>query len=239
MIQLCTPGGVQTQRLALMSSCWVCPTGLGILLDVALGNENLEIWTLAQDKECDLTGYLRGKLQYKNRLQYMVTRGILKWIPSPKPQGSPGAELTPTSYLCQPQSYSYSLHPSLPHNQCVSLYLSPPSPSPSPTPQLTFKSTSLWLSSYNSGKASWDSMGGLRDLLVGETKAFKSENLIPFGNWRCPHGVADFLHGWVSSCSFGRCSALLLIFVCFVLLLLFHRCLYPRPALNLLLIEDR
>ncbi|XP_034378197.1 interleukin-34 isoform X2 [Arvicanthis niloticus] len=44
---------------------------LGILLDVALGNENLEIWTLTQDKECDLTGYLRGKLQYKNRLQYM------------------------------------------------------------------------------------------------------------------------------------------------------------------------
>lgn len=44
---------------------------LGVLLGVALGNENLEMWTLAQDKECDLTGYLRVKLQYRNRLQYM------------------------------------------------------------------------------------------------------------------------------------------------------------------------
>ncbi|KAL6061789.1 hypothetical protein STEG23_022377 [Scotinomys teguina] len=45
--------------------------GLEILLGMALGNENLEMWTLTQDKECDLTGYLRVKLQYKNRLQYM------------------------------------------------------------------------------------------------------------------------------------------------------------------------
>ncbi|XP_038168806.1 interleukin-34 isoform X1 [Arvicola amphibius] len=44
---------------------------LGILLGMTLGNENLEMWTLTQDKECDLTGYLRVKLQYKNRLQYM------------------------------------------------------------------------------------------------------------------------------------------------------------------------
>ncbi|EGW04120.1 Interleukin-34 [Cricetulus griseus] len=29
------------------------------------------MWTLTQDKECDLTGYLRVKLQYRNRLQYM------------------------------------------------------------------------------------------------------------------------------------------------------------------------
>ncbi|CAO2609952.1 Il34 [Lemmus lemmus] len=43
----------------------------GILLGMTLGNENLEMWTLTQDKECDLTGYLRVKLQYKNRLQYM------------------------------------------------------------------------------------------------------------------------------------------------------------------------
>ncbi|GAB1293654.1 Interleukin-34 [Apodemus speciosus] len=59
------------------TQCTIMPWGLawlyclGILLDVALGNENLEIWTLTQEKECDLTGYLRGKLQYKNRLQYM------------------------------------------------------------------------------------------------------------------------------------------------------------------------
>ncbi|KAH0513285.1 Interleukin-34 [Microtus ochrogaster] len=38
---------------------------------MTLGNENLEMWTLTQDKECDLTGYLRVKLQYKNWLQYM------------------------------------------------------------------------------------------------------------------------------------------------------------------------
>lgn len=44
---------------------------LGILLGMTLGNKNLEMWTLTQDKECDLTGYLRVKLQYKNRLQYM------------------------------------------------------------------------------------------------------------------------------------------------------------------------
>uniref|UniRef100_A0A8C2LHQ1 Interleukin 34 n=1 Tax=Cricetulus griseus TaxID=10029 RepID=A0A8C2LHQ1_CRIGR len=44
---------------------------LGILLGLALGNQNLEMWTLTQDKECDLTGYLRVKLQYRNRLQYM------------------------------------------------------------------------------------------------------------------------------------------------------------------------
>ncbi|XP_008833201.1 interleukin-34 [Nannospalax galili] len=44
---------------------------LGILLGMALGNENLEVWTVTQEKECDVTGYLRVKLQYKNRLQYM------------------------------------------------------------------------------------------------------------------------------------------------------------------------
>nr|XP_044998067.1 interleukin-34 isoform X2 [Jaculus jaculus] len=44
---------------------------LGILLGMALGNESLEMWPMTQDKECDVTGYLRVKLQYKNRLQYM------------------------------------------------------------------------------------------------------------------------------------------------------------------------
>ncbi|XP_012868420.1 PREDICTED: interleukin-34 [Dipodomys ordii] len=44
---------------------------LGILFGMALGNESLEVWPLAQNKECDITGYLRVKLQYKNRLQYM------------------------------------------------------------------------------------------------------------------------------------------------------------------------
>ncbi|KAM4833593.1 interleukin-34 isoform 2-T2 [Thomomys bottae] len=44
---------------------------LGILFGMALGHESLEVWRLAQNKECDATGYLRVKLQYKNRLQYM------------------------------------------------------------------------------------------------------------------------------------------------------------------------
>ena len=85
LIQLCTAGGVHTV-LGLIGSRWLWPTGLGILLGMTLGNENLEMWTLTQDKECDLTGYLRVKLQYKNRLQYLVMgrapNGSL--FPSPK-----------------------------------------------------------------------------------------------------------------------------------------------------------
>ncbi|XP_032140320.1 interleukin-34 isoform X2 [Sapajus apella] len=44
---------------------------LGILLSVALGNEHLEMWPLTQSEECTVTGFLRDKLQYRNRLQYM------------------------------------------------------------------------------------------------------------------------------------------------------------------------
>ncbi|XP_073911802.1 interleukin-34 isoform X5 [Castor canadensis] len=44
---------------------------LGILLGMALRSDSLEVWSLTQNKECDVTGYLRVKLQYKNRLQYM------------------------------------------------------------------------------------------------------------------------------------------------------------------------
>ncbi|XP_049719559.1 interleukin-34 isoform X4 [Elephas maximus indicus] len=44
---------------------------VGILLGMALGNEGLEVWPLTQGEECTFTGYLRDKLQYKNRLQYM------------------------------------------------------------------------------------------------------------------------------------------------------------------------
>ncbi|XP_075851900.1 interleukin-34 isoform X2 [Microcebus murinus] len=42
---------------------------LGILLGMAL--EGLEVWSLTQREECAVTGFLRDKLQYKNRLQYM------------------------------------------------------------------------------------------------------------------------------------------------------------------------
>ncbi|XP_039077476.1 interleukin-34 isoform X1 [Hyaena hyaena] len=44
---------------------------LGILLGMALGNEDLEMWPLTQSDECAVTGFLRDKLQYRNRLQYM------------------------------------------------------------------------------------------------------------------------------------------------------------------------
>ncbi|XP_074226557.1 interleukin-34 isoform X3 [Camelus bactrianus] len=43
---------------------------LGILLGMALGNEGLELWPLTQSEECAITGFLRDKLQYRNRLQY-------------------------------------------------------------------------------------------------------------------------------------------------------------------------
>ncbi|XP_061242679.1 interleukin-34 isoform X3 [Bos javanicus] len=44
---------------------------LGILLGMALGNEGLEPWPLTRSDECAITGFLRDKLQYRNRLQYM------------------------------------------------------------------------------------------------------------------------------------------------------------------------
>ncbi|XP_074226558.1 interleukin-34 isoform X4 [Camelus bactrianus] len=47
---------------------------LGILLGMALGNEGLELWPLTQSEECAITGFLRDKLQYRNRLQYTRAR---------------------------------------------------------------------------------------------------------------------------------------------------------------------
>ncbi|KAG8523672.1 Interleukin-34 [Galemys pyrenaicus] len=38
---------------------------------MALGNEGSEVWPVAQSQECVSTGFLREKLQYRNRLQYM------------------------------------------------------------------------------------------------------------------------------------------------------------------------
>ncbi|KAM5262447.1 interleukin-34 [Ctenodactylus gundi] len=43
----------------------------GILFGMALGNTSVEVWPLTQNKECTVTGFLRDKLQYRNRLQYM------------------------------------------------------------------------------------------------------------------------------------------------------------------------
>lgn len=44
---------------------------LGIFLGLTLGNKDLQVRPLAQNEECDVTGFLRDKLQYRNRLQYM------------------------------------------------------------------------------------------------------------------------------------------------------------------------
>ncbi|KAK2085428.1 hypothetical protein P7K49_036728 [Saguinus oedipus] len=55
----------------LMCPCRMWSTDLGILLSMALGNEHLEMWPLTQREECTVTGFLRDKLQYRNRLQYM------------------------------------------------------------------------------------------------------------------------------------------------------------------------
>lgn len=44
---------------------------LWTLLGMALGHKGLKVWPLTQSEECEVTGFLREKLQYKNRLQYM------------------------------------------------------------------------------------------------------------------------------------------------------------------------
>lgn len=56
----------------MCSSC-ARSADLGLLLGMALGNQGLEMWPLTQNEECAVTGFLRDKLQYRNRLQYMVT----------------------------------------------------------------------------------------------------------------------------------------------------------------------
>ncbi|XP_023611832.1 interleukin-34 [Myotis lucifugus] len=78
---------------------------LGILLGMALGNQDLEVWPLTQSKECALTGILRDRLQYGNRLQYMVTRWPPPWPPTQAPwlMGRRGLDLQgPSLDLCQP-----------------------------------------------------------------------------------------------------------------------------------------
>ena len=64
-------------RRWLTCSCCVRSTDLGILLGMALGNEGLEVWPLTRSEACAITGFLRDKLQYRNRLQYMVTTSAL------------------------------------------------------------------------------------------------------------------------------------------------------------------
>lgn len=44
---------------------------LSVLLGMILGNKGLQVRPLSQSEECDATGFLREKLQYRNRLQYM------------------------------------------------------------------------------------------------------------------------------------------------------------------------
>ena len=56
---------------------------------MALGNEGLEMWPLTQAEECAVTGFLRDKLQYRNRLQYMASVSALAEAPAQAP-GLPG-----------------------------------------------------------------------------------------------------------------------------------------------------
>lgn len=89
----------------LMCSCWARSTDLGILLGMALGNQDLEVWPLTQSKECALTGILRAKLQYRNRLLYMVTLWPPPWPPTQAPwlMGRRGLDLQgPSLDRCQP-----------------------------------------------------------------------------------------------------------------------------------------
>ena len=96
--------GVKQQ--VLTCSCWVRPADLGILLGMALGNEGLEPWPLTRSDECAITGFLRDKLQYRNRLQYMVRTGPRRVLcpspPGPRPLAhtlGPGCTACPCS--CQ------------------------------------------------------------------------------------------------------------------------------------------
>lgn len=73
----CTPSTMESVLFA-HCSCRARSTDLGIFLGVALGSESLEMWPLTQSEECAITGFLRDKLQYRNRLQYMVTT----WAPT-------------------------------------------------------------------------------------------------------------------------------------------------------------
>ncbi|XP_017515783.1 interleukin-34 isoform X2 [Manis javanica] len=66
----CTPSTMESVLFA-HCSCRARSTDLGIFLGVALGSESLEMWPLTQSEECAITGFLRDKLQYRNRLQYM------------------------------------------------------------------------------------------------------------------------------------------------------------------------
>jgi hypothetical protein len=117
----------------LMGSCWVWSTDLGILLGMALRSDSLEVWSLTQNKECDVTGYLRVKLQYKNRLQYMVTTQAPAVTLFPTPM----AHLAQNSWTCV--STKVILDPF--SIRVPGLHLSPPpiisyGPIPPPRPDL-------------------------------------------------------------------------------------------------------
>lgn len=63
---------------------------------MALGNEGLEPWPLTQSDECAVTGFLRDKLQYRNRLQYMVPLGPRRVLfPRPLAHGTKGPGVMP------------------------------------------------------------------------------------------------------------------------------------------------
>ena len=98
---------------------------------MALGNQGLEMWPLTQNEECAVTGFLRDKLQYRNRLQYMVTVQAAPCSPS-RALGSQGAGLG------RPSSVASALSPLAPFSSFPTVHARVPGPQhtvPSPASQ--------------------------------------------------------------------------------------------------------
>lgn len=112
----------------LMRSSCSRSADLGLLLGMALGNQGLEMWPLTQNEECAVTGFLRDKLQYRNRLQYMVTVQAAPCPPS-RALGSQGAGLG------RPSSVASVLSPLAPFSSFPTVCTWPPHTVPSPASQ--------------------------------------------------------------------------------------------------------
>lgn len=134
------------KQQVLTCSCWVRPADLGILLGLALGNEGLEPWPLTQSDACAVTGFLRDKLQYQNRLQYMVPSGPRRVL---FPMGP-----CPSLAWRQPRARpAPRTHPE-PGLRCLSLPL-PAVRRPSPASHLTLDPTSTWPQGRRNCRKSW------------------------------------------------------------------------------------
>lgn len=103
--QPCTALPTRWRGAVRVAHVFLLDTDLGILLGMALGNQGLEVWPLTPSEECAITGFLRDKLQYRNRLQYMVTMWApaVSLFPSPLARGAYILDTEgPPLALCQP-----------------------------------------------------------------------------------------------------------------------------------------